>query len=148
MNVTWTLGFPSGHEAGEYLTMDLGGTKLRTCWITLKGRREDTEVNQNIYHLPAEIKTGTADQLWDYIADALQDFIKQQRLGGTSEEPLPLGFTFSYPAHQDYVDHGILQTWTKGFDIKGVEGEDVAQQLRDAMAKRVSLILSSQADHN
>lgn len=50
---------------------------------------------------------------------------------------LPLGFCFSYPASQDYIDHGKLKTWTKGFDIDGVEGEDAASQLRDALAKRV-----------
>jgi len=44
---------------------------------------------------------------------------------------MPLGFTFSYPARQERIDHAVLQTWTKGFDIKGVEGEDVAQHLRD-----------------
>jgi hexokinase len=32
----------------------------------------------------------------------------------------------------------VLQTWTKGFDIKGVEGHDVADQLRQALHKRVS----------
>lgn len=51
---------------------------------------------------------------------------------------IPLGFTFSYPAVQDRIDHGVLTTWTKGFDIKGVENEDVVKQLEDALAKRVS----------
>jgi hexokinase len=30
----------------------------------------------------------------------------------------------------------VLQTWTKGFDIKGVEGKDAAQQLREKMEAR------------
>lgn len=51
---------------------------------------------------------------------------------------LPLGFTFSYPVQQDRVDRGTLVTWTKGFDIKGVEGEDVVLQLGQALDKRVS----------
>lgn len=49
---------------------------------------------------------------------------------------LPLGFTFSYPVQQDFIDRGTLVTWTKGFDIKGIEGEDVVIQLGDAIAKR------------
>lgn len=55
---------------------------------------------------------------------------------GHEDEVVPLGFTFSYPTLQDSIDHGVLQTWTKGFDIKGVEGHDIAEQLRDALEKR------------
>lgn len=51
---------------------------------------------------------------------------------------LALGFTFSYPLSQDYIDHGRLKTWTKGFDIKGMEGEDIAAQFRSSLEKRVS----------
>lgn len=56
----------------------------------------------------------------------------------TACSSLPLGFTFSYPVRQDRVDRGTLVTWTKGFDIKGVEGEDVVLQLGQALEKRVS----------
>ncbi|KAK5735515.1 hypothetical protein LTR17_008048 [Elasticomyces elasticus] len=136
MNVTWVLGFPTGDERGSFLTMDLGGTNLRVCWITLKGQDAETEVIQEKYLLPSELKTGSADALWDFITNSLAEFIKSQHLGGTHEKPLPLGFTFSYPAIQEYIDHGKLQTWTKGFDIDGMEGEDVASQLREAMDKR------------
>lgn len=51
---------------------------------------------------------------------------------------LSLGFTFSYPVRQDCVDRGKLVTWTKGFDIKGVEGEDVVLQLGQALERQVS----------
>jgi len=137
MNVTWTLGFPSGHETGKFLTIDLGGTNLRVCWIVLQGRLGETEVNQNMYHLPSEIKTGTAEALWTHIVDSLEDFISSHKLKPDHGEKLPLGFTFSYPATQDYIDHGVLQTWTKGLQIKGVEGEDAAAQLSDAIQERV-----------
>jgi hexokinase len=50
---------------------------------------------------------------------------------------LPLGFTFSYPAHQDYIDHAVLQRWTKGFDIDGVEGFDVVPQFEAALKRKV-----------
>lgn len=49
----------------------------------------------------------------------------------SKDKSIPLGFTFSYPARQECIDHAVLQTWTKGFDIKGVEGKDAAQQLRE-----------------
>ncbi|KUI56426.1 Hexokinase [Cytospora mali] len=136
MYPTWVFGFPSGQEKGQYLTIDLGGTNLRVCWITLKGPSHDTEVLQDTYKLPKHIKTGTADELWGLIADSLSDFLDKHDLHGTEDEPLPLGFTFSYPVQQDYIDRGTLVTWTKGFDIKGIEGQDVVIQLGDAIAKR------------
>lgn len=55
----------------------------------------------------------------------------------TLRSSLPLGFTFSYPVRQDAVDRGTLVTWTKGFNIKGVEGEDVVLQLEQVLERRV-----------
>ena len=137
MNVTWVLGFPDGDETGEFLTIDLGGTNLRVCWIVLKGREGDKNFKQHEYKLPDDIKSDSAEKLWSFIADSLDNFIKDHELKGTKDNPLKLGFTFSYPAHQEYIDHGELQTWTKGFDIDGVEGHDAAGQLREALEKRV-----------
>ena len=140
MNLTWVFDSPTGNETGSFLALDLGGTNIRVCWITLNGRGIKTDMIQDSYKLPAEIRTGDADALWNNVADSLRDFIKKHDLGGTAQQPLPFGFTFSYPATQDYIDHGILQRWTKGLDIKGVEGEDAAGQLRKAMEERVSTI--------
>jgi hexokinase len=136
MNITWVLGQPHGDEKGNFLTVDLGGTNLRVCWITLPGARGQPSIVQEKYQLSKEVKTGTAEQLWDEVADRMHTFIRDQKLDQTVTQPLPLGFTFSYPAMQDFIDHGVLQTWTKGWDVMGVEGEDVTVQLREAMEKR------------
>ncbi|KAK5172243.1 uncharacterized protein LTR77_003881 [Saxophila tyrrhenica] len=136
MNVTWVLGWPDGHENGYFLTVDLGGTNLRVCWIHLTERSGDIKVTQEEYKLADEIKTGGAEELFDFIAQCLGEFIRQHDLKGTKEDPLQLGFTFSYPAHQEYIDHGKLVTWTKGFEIAGVEGEDAAGLLRAAIEKK------------
>ncbi|KAI8958466.1 hexokinase-domain-containing protein [Daldinia sp. FL1419] len=136
MNVTWVLGLPSGEEVGEYVTIDLGGTNLRVCLVTLNGQGEEIKIEQHKYCVPPEIKTGTSRQLWDFIADSLDEFIKSYRLTANRDDRLPLGFCFSYPASQHSIDHGILKTWTKGFDIDGVEGEDAARQLRNVLAER------------
>lgn len=138
MYTTWVLGFPTGKEQGSFLTVDLGGTNLRVCWITLNGKTKSTEhdivVEQDQYKMSSEIKTGDASDLWTFIADSLKKFLKDQKLEATADQPLPLGFTFSYPAIQEYIDQGVLQTWTKGFEISNVEGNDVGAQLREAMA--------------
>jgi hexokinase len=140
MNVAWCMGFPTGDEQGTYLALDMGGTNLRVCEITLPEEVGEFDIIQSKYRLPEELKTGTADELWEYVADCVQQFIEyhheDEELSGLGQ--IPLGFTFSYPATQDYIDHGVLQRWTKGFDISGVEGEDVVPQFEAALKKRVS----------
>jgi len=135
MNPTWCMGFPTGHETGTFLALDMGGTNLRVCEIHLPEEKGEFDIIQSKYRMPEELKTGTADELWGYIADCLQQFIEYHHEGEKLDK-LPLGFTFSYPATQHYIDHGILQRWTKGFDIDGVEGEDVVPPFEKALAER------------
>lgn len=142
MHQTWVHSLPSGNERGTYLTLDLGGTNLRVSHVTLHGdnkpRQSRTELKQTQYRIPSTLKTGTAPQLWDFIATKLAAFIRETGLGNyfSPARPIPLGFTFSYPCTQARLDHAELQTWTKGFDIAGVEGTDVAASLRAAISTR------------
>ncbi|KAI1977506.1 hexokinase [Ophidiomyces ophidiicola] len=135
MNVTWVLGFPTGHEQGTFLALDMGGTNLRVCEIFLCERKGEFDITQSKYRIPEELKSGSANELWEYIADCVKQFINYHHEGEKLPD-FPLGFTFSYPATQDYIDHGVLQRWTKGFDIDGIEGEDVVPMLEAALVKR------------
>ncbi|KAK3393211.1 hexokinase-domain-containing protein [Podospora didyma] len=136
MNPTWVMSYPTGYETGTYLALDMGGTNLRVCQITLTEAKSEFDIIQSKYRMPEELKTGEADELWEYIADCLMQFLETHH-GDTSKlEKLPLGFTFSYPATQNYVDEGILQRWTKGFDIAGVEGHNVVPMFEAALAAR------------
>lgn len=138
MNPTWVMSFPDGYETGTYLALDMGGTNLRVCQITLTDQKSEFDIIQSKYRMPEELKTGKSDELWEYIADCLYQFIETHHGDCNKMEKLPLGFTFSYPATQNHIDAGILQRWTKGFDIAGVEGENVVPLFEAALAKRVS----------
>jgi hexokinase len=129
------MAFPDGNETGAYLALDMGGTNLRVCEVTLTAEKGEFEIIQSKYRMPEELKTGTADELWGYVADCLQQFIEYHHENEELDH-LPLGFTFSYPVTQDAIDHGVLQRWTKGFDIQGVEGEDVVPQFQKALEER------------
>lgn len=135
MNPTWVMGYPTGHETGTFLALDMGGTNLRVCEINLPEEKGEFDIIQSKYRMPEELKTGNADELWAYIADCLQQFIEYHHEGEKLDK-LPLGFTFSYPATQEYIDHGVLQRWTKGFDIDGVEGKDVVPPFEAALQER------------
>ncbi|TQS35261.1 hypothetical protein Golomagni_04324 [Golovinomyces magnicellulatus] len=134
MNPTWCMSFPTGEETGKFLALDMGGTNLRICEITLTDEKSEFDILQSKYKIPDELKTGSAEELWEYIADCLQQFIESNH--GNTDTYLPLGFTFSYPASQDYIDHGVLQRWTKGFDIDGVEGKNIVPMFEAAIAKK------------
>lgn len=142
MNPTWCMGYPTGHETGKFLALDMGGTNLRVCEITLTEGKGEFDVVQSKYKMPEDLKYGTANELWGYIADCLQQFIEYHHEGEALDQ-LPLGFTFSYPATQDYINHGVLQRWTKGFDIDGVEGQDVVPPFEQAIRDRVRLLSQS-----
>lgn len=139
MNPTWCMGYATGYETGTYLALDMGGTNLRVCEINLPEAKGEFDITQSKYKMPEELRSGTNEELWEYIADCLQQFIEYHHEGEQLEN-LPLGFTFSFPATQDYIDHGVLQRWTKGFDIDGVEGKDVVPLFEKALQDRVSSV--------
>lgn len=139
MNVTWVFGLPTGNEEGEYVTLDMGGTNLRVCYIVLTNRQGEYKILQDKYPLPDGLKSGSAEQLWGFVADCTGKFLREHNfVDPAKKEKLPLSFTFSFPVTQTNIRSGILQRWTKGFDVDGVEGYDVVPQLEKAFAEKVS----------
>ena len=138
MNPTWVMGYPTGDEIGTFLALDMGGTNLRVCEIILLEEHGEYDIIQSKYKMPSDLRTGESEELWEYIAECIEQFIRYHHEVENLEEldKIPIGFTFSFPATQEYINHGILQRWTKGFDIKGVEGEDVVPLFEAALAKR------------
>ncbi len=72
-------------------------------------------------------------QLFDFIVKSLADFLDEKEL---MDEPLSLGFTFSYPCDQTGLRVAKLLRWTKGFCASGVQGHDVVRLLEEAMQRR------------
>ena len=132
---TWTVGFADGTERGAYLALDMGGTNLRVCEVTLKTDGK-YDMIQSKYLLPEEVKSGNAEKLFDYIADCLMRFVEDNEEQRQDNDWYHLGFTFSYPCKQEAIDHGVLERWTKGFDVKGVEGEDVVALFAKSLQKK------------
>lgn len=58
----WVFGWPTGEEIGEYLAVDLGGTNLRVCLVTLQGEGK-FEVTQTKYRLTEEQKQDEGQDL-------------------------------------------------------------------------------------
>ncbi|CAJ0554926.1 Ff.00g134390.m01.CDS01 [Fusarium sp. VM40] len=131
---TRVMNYPTGEEKGKYLVLDLGGTNIRVYSIELTGEKSGFKVDQVQHKLPNELKTGNADQLWGFVTEILESFLK--KAGFDLSVTTDLSFIFSFPTTQRTIDEGILQRWTKGFNIAGCEGQDTAEALRKAIAKR------------
>lgn len=128
---TFVEDVPNGRERGRFLALDLGGTNLRVLLIELDGT--ECIMENQIFTVPQHLMLGTGEQLFDHIADCLAIFCHERSLGFTK---LPLGFTFSFPCHQEGLTRARLVQWTKGFQCQGVEGQDVVELLRASIRKR------------
>ncbi|KAJ7644422.1 hexokinase [Roridomyces roridus] len=144
---TFVFGWPTGQEKGDILAVDLGGTNLRVCLVTLQGEGK-FEITQTKYRLTEEQKQEDGQKLFDFCAECLKTFVDtnlaDENSGLTLKpgEKLPLGFTFSYPCSQERIDHGELIRWTKGFGAPNTEGHDVADMFRKSLAKFLTAIIN------
>jgi len=136
---TWVCNTPTGKETGRYLGVDLGrtikGYNLRVCEVEFLEELGDFDITQSSYRIPESVKSGDSDKLWDFVATCLYMFLDSQQEIGKLDK-IHLGFTFSFPVAQDYINEGILQKWLRGFDVKGVEGNDVVPLLENALKKK------------
>lgn len=131
MYPTFVRDVPNGTEHGKFLALDLGGTNFRVLLIELDGPQ--FEMDNEIYAIPQEIMLGTGQQLFDHIAECLAHFMEKRDV---KQYCLPLGFTFSFPCHQEGLTKAKLVRWTKGFRCTGVENQDVVELLREAIKRR------------
>ncbi|ORX92054.1 hypothetical protein K493DRAFT_316823 [Basidiobolus meristosporus CBS 931.73] len=123
----------TGDEVGQFLALDLGGTNLRVCLVTLKGQGQ-IALKQHKFNIPNSLKTGDHKELFQTMAQNVELFLGQiSNQIDVDGKPLPLGFTFSYPIDQTAIDSGKLVRWNKGFDIPGAVGRDVVQLLQYAL---------------
>ncbi|XP_029950894.1 putative hexokinase HKDC1 isoform X3 [Salarias fasciatus] len=125
---------PDGSEHGKYLALDLGGTNFRAMLVNFKkGLQQNTKLYHKIYKIPLEIMQGTGEELFDYLAQCVGDFLDYMGMKNTR---LPAGFTFSFPCEQTALDTATLLSWTKGFKATNCEGHDVVDMLREAIKRR------------
>ncbi|MCJ1417280.1 hypothetical protein MMC32_003622 [Xylographa parallela] len=137
---------PTGHETGEFLTIDLGGTNLRIAFVTLLGsspvaqvRRPEGPINKLAHdygnHLDTEnvrksygkswpidehLKVEKAEDLFAWVGDCLAEVVEARFIHSTPEQvpsEIPLGITFSFPMMQSIITEATLMPMGKGFTI-------------------------------
>ncbi|MCJ1287152.1 hypothetical protein MMC26_006500 [Xylographa opegraphella] len=137
---------PTGHETGEYLTIDLGGTNLRIAFVTLLGSGPDGQTShlegpthqladdqkghlftENVrkchgksWPIEEHLKVEKAEDLFAWVGDCLAEVVEARFCHATSEQipnDIPLGITFSFPMMQSSITEATLMPMGKGFAI-------------------------------
>ena len=124
---------PSGRERGRVMVVDWGGTKARAGLIELGGDGSVRMVADEELTFSEVDKRGTLEPVFDLIAGAVGRVAQAQGV-----EAAPLGFVYSYPARLERIDRAVALASTKGWRLKGLEGQDVAALLGAAL-RRVGL---------
>ncbi|XP_031119751.1 hexokinase-1 [Ipomoea triloba] len=139
MLISYVDNLPTGDEDGVFYALDLGGTNFRVLRVQLGGKaggivhQEFTEAS-----IPPNLMVGTADALFDYIAEKLANFVaeEEQKFNQPPGRQRELGFTFSFPVMQTSINSGNLIRWTKGFSIDDMVGKDVVAELSKALERK------------
>ncbi|CAI9785762.1 unnamed protein product [Fraxinus pennsylvanica] len=139
MLLTFVHNLPSGSEKGTYYALDLGGTNFRILRVQLGGQRSAIIGHYvDSRPIPQHLMTGTSEELFDFIALSLKDFVEMEEniSEHSPSERRELGFTFSFPVKQTSSSSGILIKWTKGFVIEDMVGRDVSECLQQAISRK------------
>jgi len=122
------VGLPSGTEKGRYLVCDMGGTNVRVMSVELNGNRRARVESAMRCPIPLPLRRGEKEALFSFLARVIGDFTSTW-----PRIPTPFAFTFSYPMEQKSINSGILIRWTKGFNVRGVEGKEVGMLISQSL---------------
>ncbi|XP_070203285.1 hexokinase-4-like [Littorina saxatilis] len=135
MFCTTVQALPNKTETGDVLVMNLGTAYLHVLIVKLRG--EDINADEYMtYKIPADVRTGTSNQLMEFIADRVSMFLKIKDLLHKSHS---VGFVLSFPCKYDTAGDlttARLAKWTKGFCCKDVEDKKWRELLQQAFKKK------------
>ncbi|KAG0365479.1 hypothetical protein BC939DRAFT_533920 [Gamsiella multidivaricata] len=133
---------PTGKETGLYLAIDMGGTNLRTAAVHLLGDGQ-VGVTMEKHEITQELKTGTGEAMFDWIADCTATLLKNVAVD-MGDSQLHMGVTFSFALHQTAVNRGKVLAMGKGFDLSNVMGKDLKDLMEDGFKrKNVPVVVSA-----
>ena len=121
-------------------------TEIPVCFFPSELHGDQVDKTEIKMKLEEDKMHSTQEVLFDFIAQSLADFIKDNNIA----PGLPLGVTFCFPTDQTSLSSGILIRWTKGFTASGAVGRDVIEMLKDAFTRRggVSLLRARITAHS
>ena len=93
---------PTGHELGQYLALDVGGSTLRVALVDLRGRGvsgcESGIVRMNTFKIDADVRNLEGLEFFDWMAERIRRTVAEgSENGHTPERPLLAGLSWSFP---------------------------------------------------
>ncbi|KAF9916533.1 glucokinase [Linnemannia zychae] len=131
---SYIIRLPTGKETGLYLAIDMGGTNLRTAAVHLLGDGQ-VGVTMEKHEITHELKTGTGEAMFDWIADCTAKLLKSVALDMGDAE-LQMGVTFSFAIQQTAINRGKVLAMGKGFDLSDVMGKDLKDLIEGGFARK------------
>lgn len=125
------LGPPESRLDGQFLAIDLGGTNLRVLLASISGG-ETRVIHQVKRKLTRKDNCRKSADLFDAIALDVAAFVNEHGI----PPPHPIGFTFSFPFHQESLTSARIMKWTKGFDMSDGPGLDIIGLMNSALAQK------------
>lgn len=122
---------PTGRERGRIVVVDWGGTNGRAGIVELAGGGSARVVAEEVFTFSEALKRGAVAPVFDVVAAAIGRVVDAQPAGA-----YPLGFVYSFPARLERIDRAVALALTKGWSVAGLEGQDVAALLSDALRRR------------
>ena len=131
---------PTGHEKGDYLALDVGGSTLRIALVRLGGKESDgLEVTRiRNFTIDEKIRQLQGEEFFDWMADRISEMKAEYNfMEGASSTALQMGMAWSFPIEQTSPSSGRLIKMGKGFRAHhGVEGEDIGELIMRGCRKR------------
>ncbi len=126
-----TLVPPKWHNVkdGNYLALDFGGSQtIRLLSAKFSRDKDKDEFVIKNYKITETIPS--SHLFFDFLAKCVKNFVQEFEIKGN---PIPLGFTFSFPMDMKAINCGLIKTWTKDFNYSDVIGKDAASLLQQAI---------------
>ncbi|KAI8975703.1 hypothetical protein BDF20DRAFT_906875 [Mycotypha africana] len=135
---SFVTNLPTRTEQGIILAVDLGGNHLRVCLFEFHGEKYIHYQDQ--YPITAKLKSGTFEELSDYIADAVIKLLEKHK-PDYKDNKLCLGYTLSFPILHADLKNGSLHAWSRGFTCAEGIGKNPTEVLQHSFNKRHTNIL-------
>ncbi|KAK3332047.1 hypothetical protein B0T19DRAFT_93358 [Cercophora scortea] len=133
---------PGGHERGQYLALDVGGSNLRVALVELRSRgaqgSKSAIVHMDTFKIDNDIRALQGVAFFDWMAERIsQTVAKASGQNHTADRPLLMGLAWSFPIQQTSVRGGRLCGMGKGFlAADGLLGQDLGDIIELACKKR------------
>ncbi|KAJ0353022.1 hypothetical protein COL154_001725 [Colletotrichum chrysophilum] len=126
---------PAGHEVGQYLALDVGGSTLRVALVELRGRdakgRESEIVRLSSFVIDADIRNLEGMAFFDWMAERILETICKD--GEDPSRPMPMAVSWSFPIEQTSLKGGRIHGMGKGFlAADGLMGQDLGEVIETA----------------